>query len=339
MKNKKLTIGLATTAAFAILGLSAFALFTARDDSDFIAKAGTVDIEVDDIGMTNADNINPGDNDPANPEDAVAGTEHVFEYTVSNLGNKSVRTRHTIILTALDGEDASLLDARFLGLFKNDHEIGVKTFVLEDGTEISNLDTLKDDDVITAVKYVFMGDVFDGFGESIANGGSAEKEALADVVRADEITNEVSRTYYYDFGLLRQASNIYQAADFKIDVIIEAMQYRNTTEEDWETVSTVTRTFSTADVEGLFVPNRDEDSQGNKLDEEFLDNATTPSVPEEDVEQPSEETPSVEEETPSVEEIPSIEEVPSEEEIPSDVPSEEVPSEEEIPEEQPSENE
>ena len=124
-------------------------------------------------------------------------------------------------------------------------------------------------------------------------------------------------------------ANIYENK-YKADGYV---QHVVDSEEDWETVSTVTRTFSTADVEGLFVPNRDEDSQGNKLDEEFLDNATTPSVPEEDVEQPSEETPSVEEETPS------IEEVPSEEEIPSDVPSEEVPSEEEIPEEQPSENE
>lgn len=269
MKNKRLTIALATTSSFAIIGLSAFALFTARDDSDWIAKAGTVNIDVEALSLTNSENVNPGDNDPSNPKGIESTTDHVFEYKVSNLGTKSVRTRHTIILTAADGEDQSLLDARYLALFSGGKELVSKTYVLEDGSEASSV---KDTDVVKAVKYVFMGDVFDGFGDDLKDGGNAEKESLSGVVKQGDNTEGVEKVYSFDFALLRGASNKYQAADFTIDVIIEAMQYRNTEESDWNTVSTVTRKFSSADVEQNYVPARDEDSEGNPLDPEFLDN-------------------------------------------------------------------
>lgn len=293
MKNKKMAIGLATTASFAILGLSAFALFTARDDSDFIAKAGNVNIQVDSLSMTNHTNINPGDNDPNNPEDAIEGTNHIFEYTVTNVGTKSVRTRHTIILTAED-ENGELLDARYLGLFNNDVEIITKTYILEDGTEVEELDE-SNEEFVKAIKYVFLGDIFDGYGEAIADGGDAEKESLAGVIKEDD-NGIVSSTYYYDFALLRNASNKYQDATFKIDVVIEAMQYRNTNESDWETVTTVSKTFTTADVEGIYVPGMNEDSEGNPLSSEFLNEEATIALPEKE----------------SSEEI-SSEEIPSEE--------------------------
>lgn len=269
MKNKKLAIGLATTASFAVIGLSAFALFTARDDSDWIAKAGTVDIELDNLKLSNSDNINPGDNDPNNPKDAAKGTSHVFEYTVSNFGTKSVRTRHTILLTITDADDSSkLLDARYVGLYKSGKEIGTRTYILKDGTEVSSF---KDKDEVKAVKYVFMGDIFDGYGTSIADGGNAEKEALDGVIKADKDTNNVDEVYSYDFTLLRGADNEYQAADFKIDVVIEAMQYRNTNETDWATVTTVSKTFSSAEVINKYVPAQDEDNTGKKISSEFLD--------------------------------------------------------------------
>lgn len=272
MKNKKLAIGLATTTSFAILSLSAFALFTARDDSDFVAKAGNVNVEVDDLSMTNPLNINPGDNDPNNPEDAAAGTDHIFEYTVTNLGNKSIRTRHTIMLSATDSSE-ELLDARYLGLYINDEEIISKTYVLEDGTEVEELEE-DEEQMVKAIKYVFISDIFDGYGKAISDGGDAEKESLAGIIKAND-DGIVEETYTYDFALLRDASNKYQNADFHIDVIVEAMQYRNTNESDWETVTTVSRTFSTADVEGLYVPGMNEDANGNPLDSEYLNEEST----------------------------------------------------------------
>lgn len=268
MNKKKVIIGLSSTLSVAVLGLGALALFTAKDDSDFKAKVGTLGIEVDDLDMTNPLNINPGDNDPSNPTDAVAGTEHVFEYTVSNLGTKSARTRHTIILTADKGD--TILDARYMCLFNvESDELAKKTYVLEDGTEVSSLSEVGENEFVKAVKYVFLSDIFDGVGTDVKNGGPAEKEDVEGVVTEED--GKVEKTYSYDFALLRGATNKYQGADFNIDVVVEAMQYRNTDETDWETVTTVKRTYSTADVDGTYVPAQDEDSEGNKLDSEYLD--------------------------------------------------------------------
>ena len=256
--------------SIAILGLSVFALFTARDDSDFIAKAGTVNIDVQILSLTNSDNINPGDNDPSNPEDIEATTDHVFEYKISNLGTKSARTRQTLILTAKNPEQT--LDARFLAFFKDGEEIESKTYVLDDDTEVTSLEGIAGERYVKAVKYTFVGDTFDGLGDDISAGGNAEKESFDGIVKQSEEISEVSKIYSLDFALLRGAGNKYQAADFVIDVVVEAMQYRNTDENDWNTVSTVSRTYSTAEVGQKVVPARDEDKSGNKLDDKFIDN-------------------------------------------------------------------
>lgn len=283
MKNKKTVVGLASATAVLILGASTLALFTAKDDSNFKAKAGTLGIEVDSLKMENPDNINPGDNDPSNPEDAVAGTEHEFEYTVENLGTKSARTRHTIILSVTENNSDKVLDARHMVMFGNDKELVEKSYVLEDNSEVSEL---KDGQFVKAIKYVFISDVFDGVGKDIKDGGSAEKENIENIVSEND-KGKVEKTYTYDFGLLRTATNKYQEADFHIDVIVEAMQYRNTNESDWETVTRVERTYSTADVNGTYVPSHDEDKDGNKLSSEYLDHVFEKHTSEETVE-PSE---------------------------------------------------
>ncbi len=283
MKNKKTVVGLASATAVLVLGASTLAMFTAKDESDFKAKAGTLGIEVDALKMENPNNINPGDNDPSNPADAVAGTEHEFEYTVENLGTKSARTRHTIILTATENGTSNVLDARHMIMFGNDKELVKKFYVLEDDTEVSEL---KEGQFVKAVKYIFISDIFDGVGKDIKEGGSAEKETVENVVSENK-NGKVEKTYTYDFGLLRSATNKYQAADFHIDVIVEAMQYRNTDKSDWETVTRVERTYSTANVNGTYVPAQDEDKDGNKLSSEYLDHVFEKHTSEEPVE-PSE---------------------------------------------------
>lgn len=265
--NKKQKIGLiSATAVLAvgIVGASSLALFTARTDSDFQAKAGTVDIELDKLDMTNPLNINPGDNDPNNPEGAVNGTEHVFSYEVANTGNKSVRTRHTIILNVdKAGASEEALDARYLALFIKDKEIADKAYVLEDGREVTSLDNVTG--AVAAVKYIFISDIMDGKGTALETGGDAEKEELTDVIKADA-SGDVEKTYTYDFSLLRDADNKYQAADIHFSVVIEAMQYRNTNESDWTEVSRVVRDYSTANVESNVVPASDENKDGDKIE-------------------------------------------------------------------------
>ena len=106
-KRKIAIIGASCVAAATLIVGSALALFTDETESDAAAKAGTVKIDVSPITFTNAGNVNPGDNDPTISPDAHSGTTHDVKYVVSNLGNKSVKTRQTIILTC--DEQGSIL--------------------------------------------------------------------------------------------------------------------------------------------------------------------------------------------------------------------------------------
>lgn len=260
--NKKIAIITGSViCSVALLFAGALALFTARADSDFSAKAGTVDIDVNNLDLTNATNINPGDNDPANPSEAAPGTEHVFTYDVYNLGNKSVRTRHTIIITVdKAGDSKELMDARYFALFKNKNEITDKTYVLKDGKEVKSL---SDSDECVAVKYIFLSDIMDGLGVDIEKGGDAEKESISGVIKQTD--KDVVASYSYDLVMLRTAPNSYQACDVNIEVIAEGMQYRNTDDNDWSIAGIVTRKYSTADVSTNVVPARDEDKDGNPI--------------------------------------------------------------------------
>lgn len=262
MKKKIiLTAGSILCVAALIFG-SAYALFSARTDSDFYAKAGTVRIDLDGLYLTNADNINPGDNDLSNPSDVAGGTEHAFSYDVINNGNKSIRTRHTIIITCdEEGSDDELLDARYFEMLSNGRELEEKLYVLKDG---STKKKVGKDDFVEAVKYTFLGDIMDGNGDDIENGGDAEKEDLSGTVKQDG--DQVIGSYEFDFAMLREAPNRYQGCDVNIEVIVEAMQFRNTDNKDWDIVGVVSKTYTTADVNMNVVPNYDEDKNGNKID-------------------------------------------------------------------------
>jgi hypothetical protein len=220
-----------------------------------------VTIDLKDLELTNSLNINPGDNDPSVAEDAAEGTEHTFTYDVYNTGNKSIRTRHTIILTANEaGESEVSLDARYLALFQEGTEIASKTYVLSDGSEVSDLSGVTKS--VKAVKYVFISDVFDGKGTSLDKNGDAEKETLTGVVQQND-AGDVTKEYSYDLSLLVGASNEYQACDVEIEVLIEAMQYRNTTDDDWSEAAIVVKQFSSEDVSLDVVPASNEDRKGN----------------------------------------------------------------------------
>lgn len=262
MKKKiVLTVSSLCGVAALIFGCT-YALFTARTDSDFSAKAGTVRIALDNLSLTNPENINPGDSDPENPNGATNGTEHEFSYSVANEGNKSIRTRHSIIITCDEnGDSTEELDARYFAMLSDDKEIADKLYVLKDG---STKKEVGKDDFVSAVKYAFYGDVMDGKGNSIEKGGDAEKEDVSGVVKQDG--DKVQKTYNYDLAMLRNAPNSYQGCDVNIEVIVEGMQYRNTDNNDWSVVGTVTKKFSTANVGMNVVPAYNEDKNGNKID-------------------------------------------------------------------------
>ena len=168
MEKKKLIIAGSTTAAVAVLGLGAFALFSDNAVGGTASKAGTVDVELGDVELENAGNINPGDNDETIPETyipdpndplykdedgdgigdpvVIPTTPHDLTFDGSNVDTKSIRTRQTLIVTCeqeIDGEKV-ILDPSYLSLLiergvelGSIDGLGTKTYILSDGSEVA----------------------------------------------------------------------------------------------------------------------------------------------------------------------------------------------------------
>lgn len=279
MKSLSKKLGI-TLAAISLGGASliggTLAVFNASTESSVIAAAGTVQIELSDIEITNFKNITPGDNDPSVAKGSTKGTSHQLKYAVTNVGTKSIQTRQTIILTAApQGSKKNLLDARYIKLYDGKKELGDKSYILSNGKEVTKL---KDSQKAIAVKYTFFGDSFDGSenayvvkkedSESGENYYIIEKENNTEesFVVADE-SGDVSQSYEFDYCLLDSAPNEYQGAKFNAYVSVEALQYRNSLEEDWDDAAVVVRGFSSnkkITIDSL--PSFAEDVEGEELE-------------------------------------------------------------------------
>lgn len=255
MKKKKLVVPAVLFASALGVG-TVFAVFSGGDKSDFVAEFGTVELGIENIGLTNADKIAPGNGDKDNPDKSIGNMDHKFEFTIDNKGNKSVRTRYTIVLSA--NNNGKVLDASQMLLSKNGEEISDKEYLDIRGKSVS-----ANSGDVAAVKYTVEGDIFDGFGKDIMDGGDAEKENVSGSVEEDK-NGDVKKTYNFDFALLRTAKNEYQNADIHIDVVAEAMQYRNTKDSDFSDI-VVKKSYSTQGLDGDFVPSRDEDEDGKEF--------------------------------------------------------------------------
>lgn len=303
LSRKRKTIALALIAALVLVIGGALALFTSRTTSDFEAKAGTVILEVAKLNLTNKTNVNPGDMDPDNltvnengEAEYTHGTPHEFSYELFNTGNKSVRTKQTILITAdKAGESIDTLDARVFKLFVHgtqdelfmneiiDPQTGCiiqgRYYVMSNDTELKTLEDVKaaeDADpslFVKAVKYTFMGNIYDGCGTSTLLGGDAEKESQDGLMSVtpnvqlvqQDANGEVKESFLFDFGMMRTATNKYQGCDINIEVIAEAVQYRNTNDTDWALASQVKRSFTTAAVQQNVVPATNENKWGDEL--------------------------------------------------------------------------
>lgn len=271
-KKIKLIAG-SSVAAAAVLGIGALALFTDNDTEGMNSKAGTVSVDLGDLGLENAGNINPGDNDedipdsyipdpddplydPENPDTPVpvVTTPHDLTFTVANNGTKSIRTRQTLIITCKqlvevtspESEEPEMeevtLDPSYLSLLIEEgteigskEGLGKKVYVMSDESELTPEEyaALDEDSELTvvAIKYQLTPDIFDGVGES------AEIEDVSTVKNEDDVAEKL---YTYKLKMDKDTPNAYQGATVSIDVIIEAMQYRNTANSDWETMTTQT---------------------------------------------------------------------------------------------------
>lgn len=269
-KNKKIVaiVGATGAAALAVVG-GALALFTDNAKDDTSAQAGTVDIEASGLTLSNDKNINPGDNDPDLPptykpeegdpqydpenpdkEVPVPTTPHDLTFTIANNGTKSIRTRHTLVLSAKDTE-GNYLDARVFQLYENKKELTGKVYVAEDDTEYVDATAIPEGTLIKAIRYRFTPDIFDGMGSG------AEVED-ASTVKGDGVT-AAKKDYTYQLAMDMETPNSYQGAALSIEAIFEAMQFRNTVQDDWKVVSKDSFTASVATSTTTAVPDRTTD--------------------------------------------------------------------------------
>ncbi len=254
--SKKFGIAvLAVTSAIAILVISAFALFSDNEEKGTSGTIGTVGISLSDPTLSNDDNINPGDYDPNNPDDANPGTDHDLAFTISNTGNKSVDVRNMIVISVAD-EAGHIYDPTVFSLYtekdgeyaKAGTELAPKFFmVYGDDTLYTAAQIPAGSEIVAVVYYTDPDDAvcLNGVGEA------AEEE--------DGIT-ETSHDYLYYLVMDRDADNNYQGLTCKIDVIAEAKQHRNTDNDDWEKIATKSITFNGKNY--VVVPDKTEDASG-----------------------------------------------------------------------------
>jgi len=255
-KQKILAIVGASGAAILAVGGTALALFTDNSSKATGGTAGTVDITASDIALSNFDNINPGDNDPdmpksyvptlgdplydaSNPTKSVdlTTTEHDLTFNIKNDGTKSIRTRHTFVLSVKD-TDGKYLDARVFSLFENNSELTGKVYIAEDGKEYTALKDVPGNVKIQSVRYRFTPDIFDGVGTG------AEVETVSTVKSVGG--KAATKDYLYELALDKETPNEYQGASLTIEAMFEALQFRNTNQDDWNVVSTDTFTATVA---------------------------------------------------------------------------------------------
>lgn len=230
MNKKKIAIiSTSTFAAAALLTAGAFATFSDTAVIKTDATAGTVDIDVTGLKLTNSNNINPGDHDiylPSNPDDPRnTGTEHKLSFRVDNKGTKSIKTRHVLTVSIED----QALDPSMLMFTENGQEIpnSTKYIVTENGdVRAADYDAQKHGKAL-AIRYYIIENILDGVGEPLSADG------LTGVAEVENAVQTTGADYCYDFGMSHLATNEYCSCKIDIELEVQAMQYRNTTGSDW----------------------------------------------------------------------------------------------------------
>lgn len=257
--KKKILIASTATLGCAVVALGAYAYFSDQESETSTGTVGTVDITTTDPtfthtynGQTAPNNINPGDNDPGNhpdddPDDPSRdGTDHELSFTVSNAGTKSVITRTKITVEAVD-EEGEPITADIL-----------KHIILSE--------KLDDDDVVTTESVLTPESYEDTDTELLYIVGGYEKEGddergkidimngVGDNAEIEQDVTATSITKTFDVGLEKivgtnneDATNALEGATITFTIEVQAMQYRNTNNADWETLSINQVTSTTSD--------------------------------------------------------------------------------------------
>lgn len=276
--SKKLLIALcvAVLTVVVLIG-SAFALFTDTEQGAAQGMAGTVDLKLEVSDLENKCNINPGDHDPSNPPGSNKGTNHSLVFKVTNNGSKSVYNRNVIVLSLKDQQNKGWLDARVIRLYETTSavsdntkvigkEVAKKYYVKDDYTEIAatidgsgvDVTVLPAGAKIIAIKYVI--DKDKNGKDQVLNGDPTKP---LPEVETGYTSN--SATYHYLFSMDRTADNTYQGANIKIDIISQAMQFRNAIAGDWQTIATKSIATSASGFVVSGAPTTSQDKNGSAI--------------------------------------------------------------------------
>ena len=213
-------------AAIGALLAGSFAFFTDSSDKKTSGTAGEVSIDMSDVALSNSGNINPGDEDETKSTTARKGTDHDLTFTVNNTGNKSIVTRNVITLSDKNGDKE--LDPSVYSLKSDDSTELVTKYYSEDGVNY----TTEKPSTVKYVRYVTTQVALNGTGDN------AETDAVA-VNETHQKTNSDVTGVDYDY-ILKLAKETpdgdYELSTLNIDVEVQAMQYRNTTDNEWSTL-------------------------------------------------------------------------------------------------------
>ena len=246
MKNKKkLLIASASALGCAAIGFGAYAYFFDSDSHNndinvgTVSVTGSVNLNHKDADGKSLNNLNPGDNDPTISTNARNGSDHELEINYENTGNKSVLTRTVITVTGTKADGTPLTKetlARYILLGRNNTQgdvlgntaiasnkqnIALETVISvnEEGKNVYTVDANNPNSNV----YIIDTGILSGVGnvsekEEDANG---KEYASSDSLRLDLGLD-------YDTGLDLMGAEI----SFKVQV--QAMQYRNTNDAQWD---------------------------------------------------------------------------------------------------------
>ena len=251
--NKKLLSALSIICAVVLLFGGVFAFFSDNALLNESAKVGKVDINVEGgLFHSNAlNNLNPGDNDPDVPTDYRSGSDHELSFKIDNLGNKSIVTRTIIEISGMKN-DIILTEAELMNIILSEKQ-NITTITTQNN--ISTSDTDKYNTVFplepigydnNKLTYVIGGSTQNNM-NYVLNGTGNDAETETGVTTTSKIQT-------FDVGLNKDVSSeTFEGATITFKVIVQAMQYRNSGDEEWNNI--FEQSYTT---EGVPETNRDE---------------------------------------------------------------------------------
>ena len=243
MKNKKILSIVSIFCAFIIIIGGALAFFSDSAILNENINVGTFDIDVTGglFHSNGLNNLNPGDNDPAIPNQSRPGTDHELSFNIENLGNKSAITRTVIEISGIKNDGTPLTEEELMNII-----ISEKANVTEMTTQgtIANTDINKQTEVnkLTATGFSYNKLVY------IVGGNRIPQDVLNGIGDNAEIETGITKSNLiktFDIGLdMNSDSETYAGSTITIKIRFEAMQYRNTMDSTWTNI--FEQTFTTA---------------------------------------------------------------------------------------------